>query len=114
MSWSRVELRPNCWVNKWDNWLVKPQSESTPPPVIQDLVDQTKAIAKRFQSQVDIEWAYDGRDLYFLQMRDITTLNRHNVYSNSYLQGDAAGHHQAADWQCERSTCRRNNDPSVA
>ena len=75
-------VTPQRWVNKWDNWLVKPQSDSTPPPVIQDLVDQTKAIAKRFKSQVDIEWAYDGRDLYFLQMRDITTLNRHNVYSN--------------------------------
>ena len=75
-------ITPQRWVNKWGNWLVKPQSNSTPLPVIQDLVDQTKAIAKRFKSQVDIEWAYNGRDLFFLQMRDITTLNRHNVYSN--------------------------------
>ena len=75
-------VTPQRWVNKWGNWLVKPPSDSLPSPVIQDLVDQTKAIAKRFKSQVDIEWAYDGRDLYLLQMRDITTLNRHNVYSN--------------------------------
>lgn len=75
-------VTPQRWVNKWGNWLVKPQPDSTPPPVIQDLVEQTKAVAKRFKSHVDIEWAYDGRDLYFLQMRAITTLNRHNVYSN--------------------------------
>lgn len=75
-------VTPQRWVNKWGSWLVKPQSDSTPLQVIQELVDQTKAIAKRFKSQVDIEWAYDGRDLYFLQMRDITTLSRHNVYSN--------------------------------
>ncbi len=31
---------------------------------------------------VDIEWAYDGKDLYFLQAREITTLNQRNVYSN--------------------------------
>lgn len=75
-------VTPQRWVNKWGNWLVKQESDPTQLPVIQDLVEQTKAIAKRFKSHVDIEWAYDGRDLYFLQMREITTLNRHNVYSN--------------------------------
>jgi pyruvate,water dikinase len=39
-------------------------------------------ISKKLKSHVDLEWVYDGQQLYWLQVREITTLNQHNVYSN--------------------------------
>lgn len=75
-------VTPQRWINKWNNWLLKPATEFVPLAVMEQLVTRIRQIARRFRTHVDIEWAYDGKDLYFLQMREITTLNRHNVYSN--------------------------------
>ena len=75
-------VTPERWINKWGNWLVKPDSESIPLVIIDEVVNKTREITRKLKSHVDIEWAFDGKDLYFLQVREITTLNRHNVYSN--------------------------------
>jgi phosphohistidine swiveling domain-containing protein len=75
-------VTPQRWVNKWGNWLVKPQSDSIPVSLVHDVVEKTRQVSKKFKSPVDMEWVYDGTTLYFLQMRAITALNRHNVYSN--------------------------------
>jgi phosphohistidine swiveling domain-containing protein len=75
-------VTPERWINKWGNWLVKPDSESIPLAIIDEVVNKTREITRKLKSHVDIEWAFDGKDLYFLQVREITTLNRHNVYSN--------------------------------
>ncbi|MGE5375008.1 MAG: PEP/pyruvate-binding domain-containing protein [Bacteroidota bacterium] len=75
-------VTPHRWVNKWGSWLVRPQSNSIPSSLIDEVVRTTRDVARRFRFPVDMEWAYDGRNLYFLQMRAITALNRHNIYSN--------------------------------
>jgi phosphohistidine swiveling domain-containing protein len=75
-------VTPERWVNKWGNWLVKPQSKSIPFSLIEEVVGITRDVAKRFRSPVDMEWAYDGKKLYFLQLRAITALNRRDIYSN--------------------------------
>ena len=75
-------VTPERWINKWGNWLVQPKSEFIPLAVIQEVVSKTRDITRKLGSHADIEWAFDGKDLYFLQVRAITTLTRHNVYSN--------------------------------
>jgi pyruvate,water dikinase len=74
-------VTPHRWVNKWGNWIVKAESD-IPLHVIEAVVAKTREIVRRFKTQVDVEWAYDGQDVYFLQSREITTLHQHNVYSN--------------------------------
>jgi pyruvate,water dikinase len=74
-------VTPHRWVNKWGNWIVKAESD-IPLHVIEAVVAKTREIVRRFKTQVDVEWAYDGQDVYFLQSRDITTLHQHSVYSN--------------------------------
>ena len=50
--------------------------------VIRDVAKATKKLRKSFQDDVDIEWAYDGKNLYYLQLRFITALGKIPVYSN--------------------------------
>jgi pyruvate,water dikinase len=75
-------VTPDRWVNKWGSWVTKPESIIMPLEVTEEIVKKTREIARKLKSHVDIEWAYDGNLLYFLQAREITTLNQHNVYSN--------------------------------
>ncbi len=75
-------VTPDRWINKWGSWVTKPESTFMPLVVAEEVVKKTREIARKLKSHVDIEWAYDGNLLYFLQAREITTLNQHNVYSN--------------------------------
>ena len=74
-------VTPQRWVNKWGNWITKTESD-IPLSMIAEVVERTGEISKIFKAHVDVEWAYDGKDVYLLQSREITTLNRRNVYSN--------------------------------
>ncbi|NLT38525.1 MAG: hypothetical protein GXX95_10275 [Methanomassiliicoccus sp.] len=51
-----------------------------------DLIDEirkgTGRIADRLKMDVDIEWAYDGERLWWLQVRPVTTRSSVNIYSN--------------------------------
>jgi phosphoenolpyruvate synthase/pyruvate phosphate dikinase len=75
-------VTPYRWINKWGTYIQKPENELLPPSLIDQVVKETRIVAEKLKSHVDLEWVYDGTDLYWLQVREITTLNRHNVYSN--------------------------------
>ena len=75
-------VTPNRWVNKWGSWVTKPESSFMPLEVTEEVVNKTREIARKLKSHIDVEWAFDGNLLYFLQAREITTLNQHNVYTN--------------------------------
>lgn len=79
----QVEARvdPQRWVFKWGNWLERPQNSIISEELALELVEKTGEIAKKFGKPVDLEWAYDGKTLYFLQVRPITQLNI-PIYSN--------------------------------
>jgi len=50
--------------------------------VIEDIAKATKRLTKHYKSHVDLEWAYDGRLIYYLQVRSITGSSEIPVYSN--------------------------------
>ena len=75
-------VTPYRWINKWGTYIQHPDAESVPVTLIDQVVQETRMIAEKFKAHVDLEWVYDGVNLYWLQVREITTLNRHNVYSN--------------------------------
>jgi hypothetical protein len=75
-------VTPQRWVNKWGSWLSKPEEEDIPLSLAEQVVKQTRGISKTFKAHVDLEWAWDGKTLYWLQVREITTLNQHKIYSN--------------------------------
>jgi len=90
---------PLRWVNKWDGWVCSPDNSPVSCEIIQEVVDQTKRIAKDFNREVDLEWVHDGKALYWLQMRDITALiDSSNIYSNRMAKEMSPGMIQPLVW----------------
>jgi len=69
------------WVSKWGNWSQKPKDGKLRESLAREIVVQAKKISLSYGKPVDLEWAWDGKNLYFLQVRPITRLNI-PVYSN--------------------------------
>jgi pyruvate,water dikinase len=75
-------ITPERWVNKWGEWTVIPDVSHIETDLIQDVVTNTKKIAKTFGSNIDLEWVYDGKSINWVQLREITSLNDSSLYSN--------------------------------
>ncbi len=76
-------VSPCRWVNKWGNWLTKSEDDTIPLRLVEQVVEQTHQIAKALKAPIDLEWAWDGKTITWLQAREITALPHHNVYSNA-------------------------------
>lgn len=75
-------VTPLRWVFKRGRWLTQPLENSVPVSLVEQIVHQTQLIARQKKCDVDLEWAWDGQKLYWLQVRRITALQQHNVYSS--------------------------------
>lgn len=76
-------VTPFRWVEKWGSWLEIPEKSPIPIELVQEVAIKTQMIARNYGKPVDLEWTYDGKRLYWLQLREITTLKNVNIYSNS-------------------------------
>jgi pyruvate,water dikinase len=74
-------VTPQRWINKWGAWLETPDVEESRWYPIQQVFDQTQAIAKAYGRPVDLEWVYDGEAVHWVQLREITSMDT-DVYSN--------------------------------
>ena len=75
-------ITPDRWVYKWGEWIEKPEDTEGILPAVSRMVLQAKEIAKRYGKPVNLECVYDGKEIYWLQLREITTLKDTNLYSN--------------------------------
>jgi pyruvate,water dikinase len=74
-------VTPYRWIYKWGKWIVKPDNH-IPESVINQVIEGTKKIVKSHKRPVDLEWVFDGSEINWVQLRDITTSNQMNIYSN--------------------------------
>jgi phosphoenolpyruvate synthase/pyruvate phosphate dikinase len=51
-------------------------------PVIRQVAKETLRIKHYYGNNIDIEWVYDGKKIYYLQVRQITGRKDLNIYSN--------------------------------
>lgn len=75
-------ITPARWIYRWGQFTAKPESEAEFEPVIRQIANEARRIQKLYGSPVDLEWAYDGRNVYWLQIRPITALTNVPLYSN--------------------------------
>lgn len=74
-------VTPERWIEKWGEWVQAPRDRSR-EAVVREVVEGTRRAAEAYGSPVDLEWAWDGKRLSWLQLRPITAFDSENVYSN--------------------------------
>ncbi len=73
---------PQRWVRRWGAWTQEPTDPSLPADVAATLVDQAMEIGEAYGRPADLEWVWDGHDIWWLQIRPITGVGDVAVYSN--------------------------------
>lgn len=91
-------VTPLRWVSKWGKWIENPETNKISEDVILEVVNETQKISKSFKSNIDLEWVYDGKQIYWTQMRDITALTKANIYSNKMAKEMTPGLIKPLDW----------------
>ncbi|UCE98047.1 MAG: glycerol-3-phosphate acyltransferase, partial [Dehalococcoidia bacterium] len=84
-------VTPERWIYKWGIWKERPNDSRLDISIIDRVVREAKYAEKKFGSPVDMEWAYDGESLYWLQIRTITTARGISIYSNRISKGFLPG-----------------------
>ena len=90
-------ITPERYVHKWGQWIETPAG-ALPPRILEQVVREANRVAERCGGALDLEWAYDGQTLYWLQMRPITSLERARVYSNRMAREMVPGVIKPAVW----------------
>lgn len=65
-----------------DTWDYDTEPEEDFRGVLDTLVDGINKLEKTFGGAVDIEWAFDGKNLFYLQCRPVTVSEFPTIYSN--------------------------------
>jgi pyruvate,water dikinase len=66
--------------------------------VIRKVAADTARLKRYFGSHIDIEWAYDGKKLYYLQLRQITGRKDLQIYSNKMAKEMLPGQIKPLVW----------------
>jgi phosphohistidine swiveling domain-containing protein len=73
---------PERWVYRWGDWTISPDTSRIEANLVRQVALETVEIAREYGSPVDLEWVFDGENLYWVQLRPITQLEGINIYSN--------------------------------
>jgi phosphohistidine swiveling domain-containing protein len=72
-------INPDRWVFRWGCFVSRPPTGDD--ALAERVARGTRAIASGLGHPVDVEWAWDGTDLWWLQARPITGLENVTIYS---------------------------------
>jgi hypothetical protein len=75
-------VTPNRWIRRWGGWSEQPVDPVLAEEIVASIADDTARIAAAYRSPVDLEWVFDGTEVWWLQLRPITGLHDINVYSS--------------------------------
>jgi pyruvate,water dikinase len=78
----RGGITPERWIRAADQWREMPDAPILPRSLAADITSQAAIIERAVGYPADIEWVYDGSSLYWVQLREVTTLRNAHVYSN--------------------------------
>lgn len=91
-------VTPLRWTCRFGEWSEQPAQCDLPEAVVRQVVEQTAAIARKFRADVDLEWAWDGERVIWLQMRQITSLKDLVIYSNRISKEMLPGQVKPLTW----------------
>jgi hypothetical protein len=73
---------PARWAYKWGRWTEVPPEGDAVTLIIENVVREAKKIERVYGKALNLEWTYDGKLFYWLQLRELTTTRGVNIYSN--------------------------------
>lgn len=73
---------PERWVYQQGHFRKSPEASTIPLAVIQAVAQQTHELTTKRKRDIDLEWVFDGNELFWVQMREITTIPAITIYSN--------------------------------
>jgi len=75
-------LDPERWIYRWGEFIEHPVNSSLDFEKISRIVETSKSIEKKYGAAVDLEWVYSNGKIWWIQLREITTIDKKNFYSN--------------------------------
>jgi pyruvate,water dikinase len=76
-------VTPERWIRRWGAWSARPDAGATLPELVaRGIAAETIRAGEEFGSPVDLEWVWDGNEVWWVQVRPITGLDDVSVYSN--------------------------------
>ena len=76
-------VTPDHWVYKWGRFVHEPGDPILPRERVEQIANETKRLGDAYGTPVDLEWVFDGNDVYWVQIRPLTGLDTINIYSNT-------------------------------
>jgi pyruvate,water dikinase len=84
-------LNPKRWIYRWHKFITKPEKSSIDEKVIIKIAQISKKIENDLGFPLDLEWIYYEDKIWWIQLREITTIDKQDFYSNrissEYLPG---------------------------
>lgn len=75
-------VTPDRWVRRWGAWITKPGDGVLPDALAEEIAERATVTAEKYGAPADLEWVWDGTDLWWLQIRPITGDDDVAIYSN--------------------------------
>ena len=75
-------INPERWIWHQGGWEEDYDLDPSLKRVLEGVLDQIPDLRKTFGAEVNIEWGFDGGELYYLQCRPVTTGKYPNLYAN--------------------------------
>ena len=75
-------VSPLRWVRRWGGWSEAPEAAGLPDEVAAVIADETTRLAEAYQRPADLEWVWDGTDVWWVQIRPIVGIDDIDVFSN--------------------------------
>ena len=76
-------VTPERWRYNWEMWVDKPVNPKLDEKYLEDIKNKILEIKKEYKLEIDAEWTISKGEIYFLQLRPITTIKNINIYSNN-------------------------------
>jgi len=74
-------VTPDRWVHRWGDFVETPATDHLGAGVVASLVATVGRLADAYGAPLDLEWVYDGSEVWWVQARPITGLQGHTIYS---------------------------------
>ncbi len=73
---------PERWIRRWGAWTERPDNGLLDEEIVARISKTTADLAAAYGSPVDLEWVWDGEEVWWVQLRPITGLEDIPIYSN--------------------------------